>query len=115
MKASPKESRRPFAKAMDNWLERHRHPFNFWIHLAGIPLAVAGLVVLIVDWDNWYVGVAGLVLGYALQWLGHAVEGNDVGEWAGIKRLLGLPYVSISPRWQKHATPSRDEQEQQVA
>jgi hypothetical protein len=28
------------------------------------------------------------------------VEGNDVGEWAGIKRLLGLPYISISPRWQ---------------
>jgi hypothetical protein len=23
-----------------------------------------------------------------------------VGEWAGIKRLLGLPYVAISPRYQ---------------
>jgi hypothetical protein len=28
------------------------------------------------------------------------VEGNDVGEWAAVKRLFGLPYVSISPRWQ---------------
>jgi Protein of unknown function (DUF962) len=115
MNVSANESRRPPRNPLDSWLQRHRHPFNFWIHLAGIPLAVAGLVVLIVDWENWRWGVAGLVLGYALQWLGHAVEGNDVGEWAGIKRLLGLPYVSISPRWQQHVSPSHDEQEKQVA
>ncbi len=72
--------------------------------MLGIPIAVAGLVLLIVRWDQWYWGVGGLVIGYALQWWGHAVEGNDVGEWAGIKRLLGLPYVGIAPRWQ---TPDR--------
>jgi hypothetical protein len=98
--ASTDQSQRPFPKPLRNWLQRHRHPFNFWIHMLGIPLAVAGLVWLIVRWDEWYWGVAGLVLGYALQWLGHTIEGNDVGEWAGIKRLLGLPYVGISPRWQ---------------
>lgn len=49
----------------------------------------------------WYWGVAGLVLGYFLQYLGHRVEGNDVGEWAGIKRMLGLPYVGIAPRWEQ--------------
>ena len=43
------------------------------------------------------------VLGYVLQYLGHCVEGNDLGEWAGIKRLLGWPYVAISPRWQQTA------------
>jgi hypothetical protein len=85
-------------KALRNWRERHRHPFNFAIHLLGIPIAVAGFVLLfILPW--W--GLGGLVLGYLLQWIGHRVEGNDVGEWAGIKRLLGLPYVSISPRWQQ--------------
>jgi hypothetical protein len=36
-----------------------------------------------------------------LQYIGHKLEGNDVGEWAGIKKLLGLPYVGISPRWEK--------------
>jgi hypothetical protein len=101
MNASTDQSQRPFPKPLRNWLQRHRHPFNFWIHMLGIPLAVAGLVLLIVKWDEWYWGVAGLVLGYAFQWLGHYVEGNDVGEWAGIKRLLGLPYVGISPRWQE--------------
>jgi hypothetical protein len=100
MNASTNETRRTLPPALQNWRERHRHPFNFWIHLVGIPLAVAGLVLLIVRWDEWYWGVGLLVVGYLLQWLGHRVEGNDVGEWAGIKRLLGLPYVGISPRWQ---------------
>jgi hypothetical protein len=92
---------RSFPRPIRNWVARHRHPFNFWIHMLGIPIAVAGLILLLVRWDLWYWGVAGLVVGYALQWLGHKVEGNDVGEWAGIKRLLGLPYVGISPRWQE--------------
>ena len=42
---------------------------------------------------------AGVVLGYVLQYLGHRAEGNDLGEWAAIKRMLGLPYVGVSPRW----------------
>jgi hypothetical protein len=91
--------RRPLRRILRNWLERHRHPFNFWIHMLGIPLAVAGVVLLFLT--DWYVGVAALVAGYVLQYIGHAVEGNDVGEWAGIKRLFGLPYVSIAPRWQQ--------------
>jgi hypothetical protein len=92
--------KRPLRRILRNWLERHRHPFNFWIHLLGIPLAVAGVVLLFVP-DLWPWGLAALAGGYLLQWVGHLVEGNDVGEWAGIKRLLGLPYVSISPRWQQ--------------
>lgn len=100
--AEPARPRRPILrflrKALGNWRERHRHSFNFAIHLIGIPLAVAGVILLFWDW-RWGLGAFGL--GYFLQWLGHLVEGNDVGEWAAIKRLLGLPYVGISPRWQK--------------
>jgi len=81
---------------LKNWRERHRHPFNFAIHLVGIPAAVAGLVLLF--FLPWYWGAGLIVFGYLLQFVGHQVEGNDVGEWAGIKRLLGLPYVSIAPR-----------------
>jgi hypothetical protein len=93
--------RRPLRKILRNWLERHRDPFNFWIHLVGIPMAVAGVVLLIaLPWDQWYWGAGAFVLGYVLQYLGHRVEGNDLGEWAGIKRLLGLPCISIAPRCQ---------------
>src|SRR5205823_12792485 len=94
--------RRPLRQALRNWRERHRDPFNFWIHLLGIPMAVLGLaLVFVLPWDFWYVGVGLFVLGYVLQYVGHRVEGNDLGEWAGIKRLLGLPYVGISPRWEQ--------------
>ena len=88
-------AKRPLRRALRNWLDRHQHPFNFAIHLVGIPLALAGAVLFFfVDWP-W--ALAAFIGGYVLQWIGHLVEGNDVGEWAAIKRLLGLPYVGIAP------------------
>lgn len=85
-------------RALRNWRQRHRLPFNFWIHLIGIPLAllVAPALLFLGDWD-WALGA--FALGYVLQWIGHRAEGNDLGEWAAIKRLLGWPYVAVSPRW----------------
>lgn len=99
---SPSASRRRpilrfLRRRLGNWRERHRLAFNFYIHLLGIPLAVTGVVLLF--FQPWYWGVGAIVLGYLLQWIGHLAEGNDVGEWAAIKRLLGLPYVGIAPRW----------------
>ena len=86
-------------RAVRNWMQRHRLPFNFWIHLLlGIPLAYPVTVALLVL-QQWWWALASFALGFFLQWLGHVVEGNDVGEWAAIKRLFGLPYVGISPRW----------------
>jgi hypothetical protein len=92
--------RRPLRRLLGNWRLRHQHPFNFGIHLLGIPLAVAGVALLFVA-DGWPWGLGGIGLGYLLQYAGHKVEGNDVGEWAAVKRLLGLPYVSIAPRYQR--------------
>ena len=65
-----------------------------------MPMALGGVVlVFVLPWDQWYWGVGGFVLGYVLQYLGHCVEGNDLGEWAAIKRLLGRPYVGIAPQY----------------
>jgi hypothetical protein len=112
---SPRRNRpvlRWLGKRLRSWRERHQLPFNFWIHMVGIPVAVAGAGLLLGDplawglgfaWPAWYWGVAGLVVGYLLQYLGHAAEGNDVGEWAAVKRALDLPYVGVAPRWQKKA------------
>jgi hypothetical protein len=91
-------------RRLRGWRDRHRLPFNFYIHLIGIPLAVSGAFLLF--FQPWYWGVGAIVLGYLLQWIGHLAEGNDVGEWAAIKRLLGLPYVGIAPRWNP-ADPNR--------
>src|SRR5207253_7052564 len=90
--------RRPLRRALRNWLERHQHPVNFWLHVGGIPLAFAGLgLFFFLPWSGWHWALAAFLGGYALQWVGHRVEGNDLGEWAAIKRMLGLPYVAIAP------------------
>jgi hypothetical protein len=97
--------RRPIRRALrrgwTNWLERHQHPFNRGIHLLGIPLSllVAPILLLALPWNTWYWAALAFVGGYVLQWLGHAVEGNDLGEWAALKRLLGLPYIAVAPQY----------------
>src|SRR5262245_46500583 len=85
-------------RRLEGWTLRHQLPFNFWIHMIGIPMALLIAPVLLIVAD-WYWALAAFVVGYLLQWIGHLAEGNDLGEWAAIKRLLGLPYVGISPRW----------------
>src|SRR5262249_9755643 len=100
--------RRPLRRALANWLERHQHPFNFWIHLIGIPMAFAGLVWLFLAPPYWPWALAAFIGGYLLQWIGPCVEGNDLREWAASKRLLGRPYVGIAPRWQQVARANGD-------
>jgi hypothetical protein len=106
--AAPGKPRRPLLnflrRRLQGWRLRHQLPFNFWIHLIGIPMAVTGVFLLF--FLPWYWGVGFFVLGYLLQYIGHMAEGNDLGEWAAIKRLLGLPYVGIAPRWNPE-DPSR--------
>jgi len=79
--------RRPLRRMLKNWLQRHRRPFNFWIHMVGIPAAVAGVVLLC--FGLWWWGIGLFVGGYVLQYIGHRVEGNEVGEWTAIKHILG--------------------------
>lgn len=90
--------------ARANWLLRHQNRFNFWIHMLGIPLALLAAPVLLVA-AAWEWAAGAFVVGYALQWVGHRVEGNDVGELIPIKRLLGLPVVSIAPQFPPPISP----------
>jgi hypothetical protein len=68
-------------------------------------MALTGVVLLF--FQPWYWGLSFFVVGYFLQYLGHKMEGNDVGEWAGIKKMLGLPYVGVSPRWDMDKVPQQ--------
>ncbi|MBI5866385.1 MAG: DUF962 domain-containing protein [Planctomycetes bacterium] len=93
------------------WTERHRSRLSFWLHVIGIPLAVGGMFLglwqLYHDmWDVWWRPIALIVGGYALQWYGHRHEGNDMGEVILVKRLLGRPYVAVSPRYQSPVSDS---------
>jgi hypothetical protein len=108
--------KRPLLRFLWGWRLRHRHPVNFWLHLVGIPLVMTGVILLIAwNMEDWYWLVPAIILGYVLQFIGHTVEGNDLGEWAAIKRLLGLPYVSIAPRPQQTENKSLHSQESLTA
>jgi hypothetical protein len=93
---------------LSNWLQRHQNPVSFWLHLVGIPLTIAAIPLGIVQfmhdqWDLWWRPPALIVFGYALQWLGHVIEGNDMGEVILVKKWLGKPYVAVSPRYGKQS------------
>ena len=65
-----------------------------------LPWAGYLVIVQLQDaaWSLWWRPVGLVVLSYALQWVGHRVEGNDMGEMVLLKKLVGRPYVSIAPR-----------------
>ncbi|HMP01445.1 MAG TPA: DUF962 domain-containing protein [Gemmatales bacterium] len=87
-----------------HWLEPHQHPVNYALHLVGIPLIIIGPLLAPIFWwvgDSWMDmgwSVLLFLIGYGLQFLGHAIEGNDAGEIIAVKRWLGLPFVAVVPR-----------------
>ena len=87
-----------------NWLERHQTRASFWLHAIGIPLtilavALAGYQLWLWRWDLWWRPAGLLVIGYVLQYVGHIIEGNDMGEVILVKKMLGKPYVAVAPRF----------------
>ncbi len=94
----------PRPRWLTNWLERHQHPVSRGLHYVGIPLTIAAVVLAGVQlyqwrWDLWWRPALLLSAGYGLQWLGHVLEGNDMGEVVLIKKLLGRPYTAVAPRY----------------
>jgi len=87
---------------LDNWLARHRRPVNLILHLVGIPpvAAAAALAVWAASGPNWLWILAGalFIVGYALQFIGHRLEGNDPGEIILVKKMLGKPYRTVVDR-----------------
>ena len=87
-----------------NWRRRHQHPVSRALHAIAIPLLLSagGLaLVQLLDgaWSLWWRPACLLAISYGLQWLGHTIEGNDMGELILIKKALGRDYVVISPRF----------------
>lgn len=79
-----------------NYIERHQNRPNQVLHLLGVPLTfVVSIVLLTKEQPTW--AAAAFVSGYVLQFVGHAIEGNDAGELILIKRALGKPYREFGP------------------
>lgn len=55
------------------------------------------LPVVLLFRQEYYWAAVSFVVGYALQFVGHAIEGNDAGEVILVKKMLGRAYVDIVP------------------
>ena len=70
-------------RSWDEWIARyatsHQHPVNRFCHTVGIPLIALSLplfLVALVVRGFWPVPTAMFVIGWLLQFAGHAVEGQ---------------------------------------
>jgi uncharacterized membrane protein YGL010W len=98
------------SRLVSNWIERHRDPVSFALHIVGIPPTILGALLVPV----WLFGLSLSVFlfalgcfvgGYLVQFLGHALEGTDPGEVIFFKKKLGWSYVDIAPARRSRREP----------
>ncbi len=75
---------------VDNYKAKHQHPLNRLTHSFGIPMIVVSLPVFFFSW-RW--ALALFVVGWILQFVGHAIEGNQP---AFFRNPL---YLIVGPVW----------------
>jgi uncharacterized membrane protein YGL010W len=72
-----------FGKSWSDWIgeygESHEHPVNRFCHTLGIPLIALSIPLGIASFFVpflWIVALTMFVVGWVLQFIGHAVEGK---------------------------------------
>ena len=78
------------ASFMENYKAKHQHPLNRLMHSIGIPMIVISLPLFAFNW-RW--ALALFVVGWILQFVGHAIEGNQPAFYRNPVYLL------IGPLW----------------
>jgi hypothetical protein len=71
---------------LEGWLSRHRNKTNFALHMIGIPATVVAIGLLV--FKLYWAAALAFVGGYALQFLGHVIEGNQSGEEQLFRRIF---------------------------
>lgn len=87
-------------RSWDEWIRQysgsHQHPVNRLCHTFGIPLIILsllmGIATLFVH-RLWWLAVTLFAIGWALQFLGHAVEGKPPEFFRDARFLL------VGTRW----------------
>jgi uncharacterized membrane protein YGL010W len=84
----------PPAPMVNDWVERHRDPRSFVLHLFGIPGTILGVLllpiyVMLMSIPLFVFALILFVGGYLLQFLGHALDGSEPGEVRGLRLWLG--------------------------
>jgi uncharacterized membrane protein YGL010W len=75
--------------SLSNYKSKHQHPINRLTHTIGIPLILISLPLFI--W-NWRWALVLFILGWILQFLGHAIETQP----AFFKNPI---YLLVGPYW----------------
>ena len=83
----------PPSPVVNNWIERHRDPRSFVLHLIGIPGTILGVLLMPIYLMMMSFTIFGLALvlflgGFALQFLGHALDGSEPGEIKALRHWL---------------------------
>jgi len=80
----------PESSFIENYKAKHTHPLNRLSHSIGIPMIVISLPLFFFNW-RWALGL--FVVGWILQFAGHAIEGNQP---AFFRNPL---YLLVGPLW----------------
>ena len=87
-------------RSWDSWIaeysESHQHPLNRLTHTFGIPIIMLSLPLLVagIVWRAaLWVGVALFLLGWTLQFIGHAIEGKPP------EFLKDWRFLLVGSRW----------------
>ena len=75
---------------LSNYQAKHQHPMNRLTHTVGIPMIVVAFPIFLFSW-RW--ALALFILGWILQLVGHAIEGNQP---AFFRNPI---YLVIGPLW----------------
>ena len=73
-----------------NYKAKHQHPLNRLTHSIGIPMIVVSLPLLFFNW-RW--ALRFFIVGWILQFVGHAIEGNQPAFFRNPVYLL------VGPLW----------------
>jgi len=78
-------------KYMAQYDHEHTNPWNKLLHGVGIPVILAGIVLMILT--HWKIGLALFVGGWILLFAGHRIEGNKPAFFQGVI------YFLVGPIW----------------
>lgn len=78
-------------KYMAQYDHEHTNSLNKVLHGIGIPIILAGIVLLILAF--WRIGLGLFLGGWALLFLGHRIEGNKPAFFQGVI------YFLVGPLW----------------
>jgi uncharacterized membrane protein YGL010W len=75
---------------IENYKTKHTHPLNKLTHSIGIPMIVVSLPLFFFNW-RWALTL--FIVGWILQFVGHAIEGNQPAFFRNPVYLL------VGPLW----------------